>query len=342
MRSRRIDLLARALAAGAVLFTIDAPAPALADEPADAPEALAAFVEGTTLVKQARWAQALAAFERAAQLRPHAITTYNIGACERALGHYTRARKVFRQALSEHEASGNKQLPDSLVERTRGYLTEIDGLTARLQLTIVPEGAAIAIDGRPLERDSGDRDRVLVAGTRHPGAAEAAPAGSFEVLLDPGAHVLSLTRKGFSTAVVNRTLAPGSVVPLRLELDRLPATLHVTSSPEGGIVTVNGADVGPTPVDVLRPAGSYRILVKKPGRVTYEATVTAQPGEQLKIPAPLREDKPALTERWWFWTAAGVVVAGAAVGTYFATRSEPEPTRAEVSGGTFGWRVRVP
>src|SRR6187402_143183 len=51
------------------------------------------FVRGTTLVQSAQWAEALDAFEQSAALRPHPITTYNIGACERALGRYTVARE---------------------------------------------------------------------------------------------------------------------------------------------------------------------------------------------------------------------------------------------------------
>jgi hypothetical protein len=337
MRSRRTEALLVALLA------LSAATRARADEPSgEAPEALTAFVEGTTLVKQARWGQALVAFERAAKIRPHAITTYNIGACERALGLYTRARKTFQRALSENEAAKGGQLPDTLVEKTRGYLGEIDGLLAHVTVTLVPEGAAIAVDGRPLETTgSGDR-AVLVAGTLPPGPGAAAPARPFEVLLDPGAHVFSLSRKGFSTAVVNRTVAPGTTTPLKLELDRLPATMRIGASQPGAIVTVNGSDVGPSPVDVLRPAGSYKIVVKKDGRIPYETRVAVQAGEEIKVHATLLEDKPALTERWWFWTAAGVVVAGAAIGTYAATRTEPEPTRAAVSGGSFGWKVKVP
>src|SRR5262245_56196099 len=106
-------------------------------EPAsDAPEALAAFVEGTQLVRQARWAQALGAFERAAKIKAHAVTTYNIGACERAMGRYTRARKSFVDALKQNDASGGRQLPDSLASQTRGYLAEIDGLLAHVSVTL--------------------------------------------------------------------------------------------------------------------------------------------------------------------------------------------------------------
>lgn len=42
------------------------------------------------------------------------------------------------------------------------------------------------------------------------------------------------------------------------------------------------------------------------------------------------------------WTGIGVVVAGAAAGTYALTRSEPEPTRPATDGGGLGWSLRVP
>jgi hypothetical protein len=47
-----------------------------------------------------------------------------------------------------------------------------------------------------------------------------------------------------------------------------------------------------------------------------------------------------LTGKWWFWTAVGAVVVGSAVGTYYATR--PDPERPPVDGGGLGWSVRVP
>ena len=70
------------------------------------------------------------------------------------MGRYTRARKSLLEALAQNEASGGKQLPDSLVTQTQGYLAEIDRLLARVSITLLPAGAAIAIDGRPLDTDS--------------------------------------------------------------------------------------------------------------------------------------------------------------------------------------------
>jgi len=317
--------------------------PASAGDEPDAAEANAAFHEGTALVGKAQWAEALAAFERADKLKRHAVTTYNIGACERAMGRYTRARRTLAKAIEEHEASGGRQLSESLLTETKGYIKEIDGLLAKAAITVTPANASIAVDGRPLEPAHAEGDvATLVAGTRPPGPGEPPPKASFQVILDPGAHVFTFSRKGFNDAVVNRTFSPGAVSSLKLELDRLPATLHIASNRDAAIVTVNGADVGPVPVDVLRPAGSYKVLVKKSGFIPYEAQVAVQPGEEVKLRATLNEDKPSLTQRWWFWTAAGVVVAGAAVGTYFATRSEPEPTRAQIDGGSLGWKLKVP
>lgn len=343
LRSRRSTpqlRLARPLTLLVVVAAATLTPAARADDPEGSPEALAAFVEGTKLARAARWAAALAAFERADKIKPHAVTTYNIGACERAMGQYTRARQTFERAVAQHQRSGGTELPQELQAQVGGYIREIDGLLAKATITLTPGGASVAVDGRPLE--AGREEKIYLAGTRDPGPGEEAPATSFAVLLDPGAHVFSFARKGFTTAVVNRTLAPGSTMKLELELDKLPATIRVASTPPGAIVTVEGADVGPAPVDVLRPAGTYRVVVKKPGRVNYETVVSVQPGESVQLAATLREDKPSIVERWWFWTAATAVVAGVAVGTYVATRPEPTQTREPVSGGSFGWKVRVP
>jgi tetratricopeptide (TPR) repeat protein len=310
-------------------------------EDATAAEARTAFQEGTKLVEQAQWAEALAAFERAAKLRPHAVTTYNMGACERAMGRYTRARGLFRQALEEQAASGGRQLPQSLAAETQGYLDQIEQLLVTVDVAIRPDNAAIQIDGRPLEAAAGQAPSpTLVAGLRAPGPGEPAPAGAFKLLIDPGPHVFSFARKGFTDQVVNKKFDPGKAYDLHLELDRLPATLHIASDRDGALVVVNGADVGPVPVDVLRPAGDYKVSVKKQGFAPYETLVSLKAGEETDLRAALPLEKRSILTRWWFWTATAAVVTGAAVGTYFLTR--PAPVRPAPSGGSLGWTVQVP
>jgi hypothetical protein len=341
----RAALLSLALLASAGLAGAQEPPAPVAGEPIPpsdpaSREALEHFVKGTELARQARWAEALTSFERAAEIKPHAITTYNLAACERAIGRYTRARRLFLRALEQHRASGEAELPETLLTQTQTFLSEINGLLSRVSLTVVPAGAALSIDGRPLEqvtqKGAGTR-ATFVAGTREPGTAGAIFEPSFDVLLDPGAHVFTITRKGFEPAVLNRSFAPRARVSLRLELDRLPATLHIRSNQSGAIVALNGDDVGPVPVDLQRPAGTYRIEVKKDGFVAYETTVDLSPGEQANLRARLVEDKPSIVEQWWFWTTAGVVVTGGVVLTYVLTRPEPEPPPYD--GGSTGWVV---
>jgi tetratricopeptide (TPR) repeat protein len=201
------------------------PAPAASAPPAtpaEAPnpkveEARDAFRIGSALAKQAQWLDALAAFERSAKLRPHAVTTYNIAFCERALGRYTRAKKSFRRAL---EAPAN-ELPAALANEARGYLAEIEQRTARAVVSLTKPGAGIAVDGRPLEATGGTAAHPeLVAGTRDPGPPEAVGAPSFLLLVDPGTHVIVVSVPGAPDAIVTRDFAPGGSMTLTLDPSR--------------------------------------------------------------------------------------------------------------------------
>jgi hypothetical protein len=293
------------------------------------------FVRGTEFVHHAQWSEALAAFERSAKLKPHAVATYNIAACERALGRYTRARHALEDALAQNDASQRTQLAESLVTEAKAQLTQIEGLLATADVTLEPANAAVAVDGRPLapSADGG----TLVAGMRLPGPGEPPPAAKFKLVMDPGVHVLTLSRKGYTDSVVNRTFAPGSTTALALVLDKLPSIFHVEADQANAVVTFAGRDVGAVPIDVSRPSGTYRVQVNKAGFLTYEAAVTSSPGELVNLRAKMAVKHPSVFTRWWFWTIAGVVVAGAATATYFLVRQPPPP-----NGGGLGWSVPIP
>jgi hypothetical protein len=305
------------------------------------------FIRGTQLVKEADWAGALAAFEESSKLRPHPVTTFNVGACLRSMGQYTRARRAFAMALEENGKTPGADLSAALTEETKRYVAELDKLVAHLDLTIVPDEAQIAVDGRPLDAGA---NGTLVAGILPAGPGKPAPKGKFRVVVDPGTHVVTISRAGFADAVSRETLAPGATVEKSLVLDRLPALLRVTSNivldgqkpkgENGAQVLVDGADVGLTPVDINRPAGKYKVIVKKSGFLPFETNASADPGQNVNVTATLREDKPTLTQRWWFWTGVGVLVVGAATTTYFLTR--PDPERPAVDGGGLNWAVRHP
>ena len=308
-------------------------------EAPDIARARAQFASGAALVRTAQWAEALAAFEESSRLRPHPITTYNVGACQRALGRYTVAQAMLERALAEE--AGSAKLPESLRAEAKTYLGEIGRLLVHVKLTVQPSDAAVAVDGRPLQTlDRPDGSKILVAGLRAAGRGEALPGASVEVVLDPGTHLLTLSRKGFSDQVATRTFSPGTSQVLTLNLDKLPATLRVSSNEERSLVRVDLIDVGYAPIEVQRPAGPYLIKVEKPGFSSYETRVKMNPGEDADIKATLTPTP--ITQKWWFWSAVGVVATGAVVGTYFATRSPPPPERPALDGGGLGWTLKVP
>ena len=138
-----------ALALALVLASSSATALAQADD--DPKAARDEFVRGAQLVKDADWAGALAAFESSGKLKTHPVTTYNIGACLRAMGQYTRARKAFATSLEENGKAPGADLSPGMADEIRRYVVELDRLLATLDLVITPDEAQIAIDGRPLE-----------------------------------------------------------------------------------------------------------------------------------------------------------------------------------------------
>jgi hypothetical protein len=192
--------------------------PDAAAEPPEVQEARDAYRLGISLTKHGQWSDALAAFERSARLNPAAVTAFDIGYCERALGRFTRARRSFQRAL------GAPELPADKASETRGYLAEIESRLSRAVVTLSPAAAAVAVDGRPLEADGGDPRRAeRIAGTREPGPPEVVGASSFTLVLDPGAHVIVVAAPGLPDAVVTRDLAPGATTTLTLSPGAAPA-----------------------------------------------------------------------------------------------------------------------
>jgi hypothetical protein len=295
------------------VLVVALPSRALAD---DLDLAREEFRSGAALANDAQWGAALAAYERSAKLRPHPWTTYNIAVCERALGFYVRAKATFARALAER--SSEADLPETTIAEIARLRTEIDALVAIAEVAVSPPGARVAIDGRVID---------LVGASAH-------------VELDPGAHVFVASREGFATAVRNETLRPGERRRIELVITRLPATLSIAADRPRAIVSIDGLDVGPAPVTVQREPGVHQIVVRRPGFVAYSLTTTLAAGERFAVTAKLREETPSLLSRWWFWTAASVVVTGAAVTTWALTR--PEPERPPLDGGGLGWAVRAP
>ncbi len=293
-------------------------------------EARQLFQSGTELVKAAQWYEALGAFERSNTLRPHPVTLFNLAACERALGRYTRARARFVEALA-----ANPPVPPTLAEEMRTYLREVEGLLVHADVELDPADAAIAVDGRPIEVEVG---HTVVAGLAEPGPGKPVTAAHFELIADPGAHLVVLARPGFNDVVVRVTWAPGSRPQLALRLDRLPATLHVSTNATRAAVTVDGVDVGVAPLDLSRPPGQYRVALRCNGMLPYLTNVTLAPGQELKLEGLMSPVRVSIAKKWWFWTSIGVVVTGVALAGYFGARAAETP---QLDRGGLQWVVQL-
>lgn len=283
---------------------------------------------------------ALACFERSSQLRPHALTLFNVAVLQLQLERYTQARSAAEQALARHAQTGELcGAPHSRCAEQETLQRLIQLATARqvrLRVHLDPADARVAVDGRPLARvGSGSPSRFGVA-LAASAASPLAPGARFELELDPGFHTFSVESKGFAKATIDRSFHAEERSELELILSRLPAVLSIRADQPDAIVQIDQVDVGPTPVDVRRPPGNYQVVVLKAGFEPYETRVHVAGGEALSMSARLVEAPPPVTKTWWFWSSIGAFLASSALLYYVA---QPTPAPPPYDGGSTRWVV---
>lgn len=201
-----------------------APAITTEDDP-DVRTARDLFRQGTELSHQGLWDDALSAFERSYELRPHPITSYNIGYCQRAIGRYVLARQTLLRALSEHERGEYGKLTIELLASIQYHQQDINRRMARLTLTVRRKNTQLLVDGRPLKNlEELDGETPLYAGgIGDPGPARPLTVVRLTLLLDPGPHVLAWLSGERELKVHHLRLDPGSRASLELMAPREPA-----------------------------------------------------------------------------------------------------------------------
>jgi hypothetical protein len=275
-------------------------------EPDNKSRARALYREGLTHAERAEWTEAHAKFIAAEQLYSHPTNTFNQALCEKALGRYVTAMGTLAKLLETAAGAEHAELRTA----AEGHLAELKSRIARLSVIAEPPIATIAVDGRVVTR---------------------------QVTLDPGHHTVRVEAGGYRTEFLDVTLRAGETRTTTIRLERLPAVLSVDASVKGARVLIDGREVGRTPWRGERAGGRYRVEVMAAGYDTYASELAVLSGDKAELNAKLTVHKPSIVTRWWFWSAIGAVVAGAAVGTYFATRPEPPP--ADYRGGSLGWVV---
>ena len=312
--------------------TASTDAPSGTPEPHEVVQAREEFVLGATFARRGQWLDAVEAFERSAALRPHPISTYNIGYCERALGRYTRARKRFLEAL-EQRGSGRDAMPEAMRAHAQNHLAEAERRVARVVVTVERAGT-IAVDGRPLEPagEVGGMPLVL-AGTRDHGRAEPPPARTFELWIDPGRHLVVLSRAGGPDTVTTHDFTAGSTTALRLEGAAAPESHTAPADAPGPYISESTWPI------VLFGAGGVGLAI---GSVFGVATLRKKSelddicGPDGKTCPPGSEPDQAAVEEYAVASTIGFgfAVAGAAAGTLWLllSRERPADTRPALRG----------
>ncbi len=213
--------------------------PAMAKgDPARAKEASRAFAEASALYKQSRYVNAIAAFERAYELRPHFMVQCSIARCYENLSDVVKAAGYYQRCLDEGAAKAK------MGDKVRASLKAAEARITWLKVTSPGKGGVLFVDG----------DNVGTAPGRVP--------------LNPGKHAVEVRREG---ARPDRT----SVQTLGGE------QLNVTLTP-------------------------------------LELRIRAQPEATKPVPSePPRRRLP----QYWFWGAAGATVVLAVVGTVLGVQT---------------------
>jgi hypothetical protein len=302
------------------------------DVPPDATDrAHEAFERGVRLFRDEQWAAALAAFREAAAAREHPRVEYNIAYCEQALGHYAAAVAALQVALADQSDLDAGVQPAAIA-----LLAVCEHAVVHLSVTLDPPSAALAVDGLPLIDDGPDALRVAV---EQPGPSSPVGRSTFALVLDPGRHVFHASRSGHADVDIERTYAPGARETVDLRLDLLPATVSIRSDPSAASVFVGGRMQGFAPIEIERPAGTYRIEVAADRYDKYASTVALQPGQRLALTAKLNPERDSVLKAWWFWTGLAAALAGGVVATYELTRPAPQPPPYET--GSANWLVHT-
>ncbi|HEU4731142.1 MAG TPA: tetratricopeptide repeat protein [Kofleriaceae bacterium] len=154
------------------------------------------FKSGVALYREAKYADALAEFERAYEIAPHPLVLFNIAECQRELLHYAEAVAAYRRFL----ADAKDRVPAARLSTAQNELDTLLTLVARLTVTITPPlpDATLLLDGTQLDQ----------------------PA--MPLILPPGEHRLVARATGRRDAIRTVQLRAGDSATVELALAELP------------------------------------------------------------------------------------------------------------------------
>jgi hypothetical protein len=214
------------------------------------------FEEGLSLAQSERWAEALLAFQRSAELVPRASTSYNIA---NALYRLNRPADAWVE-LDRHAAMPEVQSDDAALEREAALRVLIYEAVAEVRLTVTPSDAKVFIDGRGSSLEGSER----------------------LLRLNPGTHSIRVTHESYTTSLRELQLERGSreSYAVTLELAAPPASESMKVVPAGDELAGAARD-------------DRKPFVKRPGFwVMIGAIVVVGVGTGVAVALTRKDDTP--------------------------------------------------
>lgn len=285
---------------------LPAPSAAPAARPADSASALERakelFNAGARAYDAGHFEAAARALEEAYGLTPRPAILFSMAQAERQ--HYTLSHDpAYLQRASLHYRQYVEQAPQGArrVDAARA-LTEIEMLTARAT-ELAPR-----LPAKPSARVLVTSPTAMASVRLDKGRPSSMPLVE-EVA--PGRHLVLVEAAGYLPEERLIVATDGGMVTLHVPLRELPARVAFAGAPPGARVSVDGRDVGTTPLAPLQVSpGRHAILVIKPGYRPYACDVLLGRGETAWVRV---ETGPTLLRAasYGFGVAAGAaLIAG--------------------------------
>jgi hypothetical protein len=162
-----------------------------------------------------------------------------------------------------------------------------------------------------------------IEATRKARQAEADKSGAPPEEADPGAAPDGTGKEAKTSAASLEMNQPPRPVPSSKPTRPLP----VAHSEVQSITPTSRVADSPAPIPLAVPPVNPEITDSGQGKIDLTTAPAATPAAE----------NPAFYSRWWFWTAAGVMAAGAGVGIYAATANKAPavPSSTLGSKGVF-------
>jgi hypothetical protein len=276
---------------------------ARADEPAVSPEQTKATEikkRGDDAMESGRPADALTAYTEAYALSKDPALLFNKGRALQALGEYP-------QALAELDAF-DKTAPAELKARVPGLAKLIDGVKQKVTTITIScdvDRAQIRLRDRTIGRCPMIEPMVVNAGK-----------GRLEVTAD-----------GYFPWTRDLDLPPGGTgsFDVHLASKATMGIIVVKSNVANTVVSIDGKQIGQVPAEANLDAGTHEVTLSHEGYEQAKRSAVVFAGERRELDVPLQAEA-SIFKKWWFWTAAGVVVlGGVTLAIVLTSEKDPEP-----------------